>query len=82
MSLIGPRPYLLREKNDMGEYYEDVIKYKPGLTGLWQARGRSNVGFENRCKLDRFYNQHKGVWMDTKILFWTVGSVLHSKGAK
>ncbi|MBP3503040.1 MAG: sugar transferase [Clostridia bacterium] len=82
MSLIGPRPYLPREKEDMGEYYNDVIKNKPGLTGLWQARGRSDVGFENRCKLDRFYEEHKGLWFDFKILMWTVVSVLQSKGAK
>lgn len=82
MSLVGPRPYLPREKEDMGEYYDDVIKNKPGLTGLWQARGRSNVGFENRCKLDRFYDEHKGLWFDFKILIWTVVSVFQSKGAK
>ena len=82
MSLIGPRPYLPREKEDMGEYYYDVIKSKPGITGLWQARGRSNVGFENRCKLDRFYDEHKGLWFDFKILIWTIVSVFQSKGAK
>ena len=82
MSLIGPRPYLPREKEDMGEYYYDVIKSKPGITGLWQARGRSNVGFENRCKLDRFYDEHKGLWFDFKILIWTIASVFQSKGAK
>lgn len=82
MSLIGPRPYLPREKKDMGEYYEDIIACKPALGGVWQARGRSEVGFENRCRLDRFYNQHKGLWFDFKILVWTVVSVLQSKGAK
>ena len=45
----------------MGEYYDDVIKNKPGLTGLWQARGRPDVGFENRCRLDRFYTNNKGL---------------------
>lgn len=82
MSLVGPRPYLPREKEDMGEYYDDVIKNKPGLTGLWQARGRSNVGFENRCRLDRFYTYNKGLWFDFKIIMWTVVSVFQSKGAK
>ena len=82
MSLIGPRPYLPREKEDMGEYYEDIIACKPALGGVWQARGRSNVGFENRCRLDRFYNKHKGLWFDFKILIWTVVSVFQSKGAR
>ena len=43
MSLVGPRPYLLSEKEEMGEYYKYIIKSKPGLTGLWQVSGRSNI---------------------------------------
>ena len=43
MSLVGPRPYLLSEKEEMGEYYKYIIKSKPGLTGLWQVSGRSNL---------------------------------------
>ena len=82
MSLIGPRTYLPREKEDMGEYYEDIVACKPALGGVWQARGRSNVGFENRCRLDRFYNKHKGLCFDFKILIWTVVSVFQSKGAR
>lgn len=82
MTLVGPRPYLPREKEDMGEYYNDVINNKPGLTGLWQARGRSDVSFENRCRLDRFYDKHKGLWFDLKIIMWTVVSVFQSKGAR
>ena len=41
MSLVGPRPYLPREIEDMGEYYEKIVTVKPGLTGLWQISGRS-----------------------------------------
>ncbi len=82
MTVVGPRPYLLREKEDMGAYYSDIIACKPGLSGLWQVEGRSNIGFENRCRLDRFYNQHKGLWFDCKIFLKTFVSVLQSKGAK
>ncbi|MBO5348482.1 MAG: sugar transferase [Clostridia bacterium] len=82
MAVVGPRPYLPREKGDMGDYYNDVIQCKPGLTGLWQVEGRSDIGFENRCRLDRFYNKHKGLWFDTKIFLKTFVSVLKSKGAK
>ena len=82
MTVVGPRPYLLREKEDMGEYYKDVIACKPGLTGLWQVEGRSDIGFENRCRLDKFYNDHKGMWFDMKIFLKTFVSVLQSKGAK
>ena len=55
MSLVGPRPYLPREKEDMDIYYDSVIECKPGITGMWQANGRSDVGFEDRCKLDDYY---------------------------
>ena len=82
MTLVGPRPYLLGEKEDMGEYYNDVVACKPGLTGLWQVEGRYNIGFLNRCRLDRFYRKHRGIWFDTKIFIKTFLSVLISKGAK
>lgn len=82
MTVVGPRPYLIGEKDDMGEYYDDVIACKPGLTGLWQVEGRNNIGFENRCRLDRFYKKHRGLWFDIKIFVKTFTSVLKSKGAK
>ncbi len=82
MSIVGPRPYLPREQKDMGRYYQDVIKCKPGITGLWQVEGRSDIGFKNRCRLDKFYNDHKGMGFDTKIFLKTFTSVLKSRGAK
>ncbi|MGM9947656.1 sugar transferase, partial [Floccifex sp.] len=50
MSLIGPRPYLFREIPDMKEHYKTVIKSKPGITGMWQTHGRSEVSFEDRLE--------------------------------
>ena len=82
MTVVGPRPYLFREKEDMGEYYTDIICCKPGLTGLWQVEGRSNVGFKDRCKLDRFYKEHRSIWFDIKIFAKTFLSVLQSNGAR
>lgn len=82
MTVVGPRPYLLREKEDMGEYYADIICCKPGLTGLWQVEGRSDIGFVNRCKLDRFYRAHRSILFDMKIFVKTFLSVLQSKGAR
>ena len=82
MTVVGPRPYLIGEKEDMGEYYDDIIACKPGLTGLWQVEGRNDIGFENRCRLDRFYKKRKGLWFDLKIFIKTFTSVLKSRGAK
>ena len=55
MSLVGPRPYLPREKKDTGEYYECIVSCKPGLTGLWQVSGRNDVSFNDRLILDKKY---------------------------
>ena len=81
MSLIGPRPYLPREKEDMGQYYDSIIKCKPGVTGMWQANGRSDVGFDYRCKLDDYYYHNWSVWLDFTILYKTIKSVVYGKGS-
>ena len=82
MSLIGNRPYLPREKKDMGLYYNDIIKTKPGLSGLWQVMGRSNTTFEERLKLEQYYSNNFGFRIDIKIFFKTFGVVIKNKGAK
>ncbi len=81
MSMVGPRPYLPREKEDMKKYYEDIITCKPGITGLWQANGRSKINFENRCRLDSFYNKHKCLIFDWKIFMKTFTAVFKKEGA-
>lgn len=82
MSLVGNRPYLLREKEDMGLYYRDIIKTKPGITGYWQTSGRSNVTFQDRLKLERFYSNNCDMKLDIKIFFKTFKVVLLGKDAK
>ena len=82
MSLVGPRPYLFREKEDMGKYYDEVIKCKPGLTGLWQVSGRSDVSFNYRLKLDKLYVMQRSIKFDIIIVVNTFGAVLGKKGAK
>lgn len=71
MSLVGPRPYLPREKEDMGEYFDAVIKSKPGITGYWQVNGRSATTFGKRLVMDEYYNNHNGMIMDIKIILKT-----------
>ena len=82
MTLIGNRPYLPREKEDMGNYYEDIIKTKPGLTGYWQVNGRSNTTFEERLKLEKEYSEKATLLLDIKILFKTFIVVIFGKGAE
>ena len=81
MSLIGNRPYLPREKEDMGEYYKDIITTKPGITGLWQTSGRSNTTFEERLQLEKKYSLVNSMKMDIKIFFKTIIQVLKREGA-
>lgn len=82
MSLVGPRPYLPREIEDMGYAYSYITAVKPGVTGLWQVKGRNDVTFKERLDLDMEYFEKKNLLFEVKILFWTVSSVIHKKGAK
>lgn len=82
MSLVGPRPYLLREKNDMGTYYKTVIGSKPGITGMWQTHGRSDVSFDDRLKMDDYYFGNWSFWLDITILIKTFKTVVSHEGAK
>ena len=82
MSLVGPRPYLPREKDDMGDYYNTIIESKPGITGLWQVSGRSNTTFEQRLEFDKEYTENKGFLYDMELLTKTVGVVVKKNGAE
>ena len=84
LSLVGPRPVLQEETELYGENRDLLLSCKPGLTGLWQARGRSNVTYEDgaRQALELQYVRERGFLLDIKILFWTVGAVLRMDGAR
>lgn len=81
MSLVGPRPYLQREKDDMGEYYKYIIQCKPGITGYWQTTGRSDVTFDDRLKMDYKYYQNRNLKIDLKLLGKTILNVVKKEGA-
>ena len=81
MSLVGPRPYLPREKEDMGKAYCSIVKCKPGITGLWQVSGRSETSFEERIELDLEYYKKRNLKEDILILKQTVVNVIKRKGA-
>lgn len=81
MSFIGPRPYMLSEKKDIGEEIGTILSVKPGITGLWQVSGRSDVDFDSRVKLDVWYIRNWNLWMDMVILFKTLKTVLIRDGA-
>lgn len=81
MSIVGNRPYLLREKDDMGSYYTHIVKTKPGITGLWQVSGRNDITFDERVKLESIYSLTNTLKGDFKILIRTARVVLKKEGA-
>ncbi len=81
MSIVGPRPYLPRERDKIGSYFEVIQEVKPGITGLWQISGRNLTSFEERLRLDAYYIQNWSLWLDTKIIIRTLLVVLSGKGA-
>lgn len=81
MSLVGPRPYLPREKEQMGHMLNDILVAKPGLTGLWQVSGRNGIHFAGRLRLDVLYMRNWSLWLDTVVLVKTVGVVVNGNGA-
>lgn len=82
MTVIGNRPYLPREKEDMGEYFDDIEKTKCGIVSLWAVNGRSNISFYERLKIEKYYSYNQSILMDLKIFLKAFKIVLFKKGAK
>ncbi|MEW6002436.1 MAG: undecaprenyl-phosphate galactose phosphotransferase WbaP [Nitrospirota bacterium] len=81
MSLVGPRPYLPREKVEIEDNLQVICSAKPGITGLWQVSGRSNTDYKSRVKLDSWYIMNWSLWLDIAIIFKTMRVVLKMEGA-
>lgn len=81
MSFVGPRPYMLNEKELIGKKIDMVLTVKPGITGLWQVSGRSGVDFQTRVNLDVWYMRNWHFWMDIAILVKTTKAVFSKHGA-
>ena len=81
MSLVGPRPILPKEMERYGVSIRNYNSVLPGITGLWQTSGRSDVDFEGRVRMDDWYIHNWSVWIDIVMLWRTVAVVLAHKGA-
>jgi lipopolysaccharide/colanic/teichoic acid biosynthesis glycosyltransferase len=81
MSLVGPRPIVAAEVEKYGEQFSDYCAVKPGITGLWQVSGRSELSYQQRVELDRQYAQTWSLRTDAKILLRTWSSVVNRDGA-
>jgi Undecaprenyl-phosphate galactose phosphotransferase WbaP len=81
MSLVGPRPIVQAEVVKYGEIYAAYKQVRPGMTGYWQANGRSDTSYDERVSMDSFYVTNWTPWLDLVILLQTVRVVLMGKGA-
>jgi Undecaprenyl-phosphate galactose phosphotransferase WbaP len=81
MSLVGPRPIIQEEIAKYGEAFDLYRQVRPGLTGLWQVSGRSDLPYEDRVWLDSHYVSNWSIWLDIVILVRTIGVVFSGRGA-
>jgi exopolysaccharide biosynthesis polyprenyl glycosylphosphotransferase len=81
MSLVGPRPLPLRDYNLLEPWHRKRYLVLPGMTGLWQIAGRSDLSFDDLVRLDFYYLENWSIWLDISILLRTVPAVLAARGA-
>ncbi|MEM9773155.1 MAG: sugar transferase [Chloroflexota bacterium] len=81
MSLVGPRMISPEETKMYQNWSTNLLTVLPGMTGLWQVSGRSNISYEDRVNLDMHYIRNWTIWLDVQILFQTIPAVLKQRGA-
>jgi len=81
MSLVGPRPCMVRQRSLYGAQWPHYCQMRPGITGLWQVSGRNRLTYAERVQLDARYATEWSLWLDVKILARTVGVVLSGHGS-
>lgn len=81
MSLVGPRMLTVDELRHFGRWRHNLLTVRPGLTGLWQISGRSNLGYEERVRLDMHYIRNYSIWLDLYIIYRTIAVVVTGHGA-
>ena len=81
MSLVGPRPFVVHESEQITGWAGRRLETTPGITGLWQVLGRNDIPFEEMVKLDYIYVTNWSLWWDIKILCQTIPVVLARRGA-
>ena len=81
MSLVGPRMFAPVELARYGDHAAEILSVRPGITGLWQVSGRSDLSYGDRTRLDLEYVRSRNLAGDIRLLFLTVPAVLRSRGA-
>jgi exopolysaccharide biosynthesis polyprenyl glycosylphosphotransferase len=81
MSLVGPRMITEEELDKYDQWDINLLTVRPGLTGLWQVSGRSDVSYEQRVRYDMYYIRNWSIWLDLQLLFQTLPAVIKRRGA-
>jgi lipopolysaccharide/colanic/teichoic acid biosynthesis glycosyltransferase len=81
MSLVGPRMISPVEMEKYQRWDMNLLTVRPGITGLWQVSGRSDVSYEERVRMDMRYIRNWTIWLDIQILIQTIPAVIKSRGA-
>ena len=81
MSLVGPRPLPLRDYRQLQDWHRKRYLVLPGMTGLWQISGRSELSFDDLVRLDFYYLDNWSIWLDVSILLKTLPAVIDRRGA-
>lgn len=81
MALVGPRPIVKKEMFEYGDQINEFLSVKPGALGLWQASGRANIGYPERCDIELEYIKNASYWYDVKVFFACCISIIKRDGA-
>jgi exopolysaccharide biosynthesis polyprenyl glycosylphosphotransferase len=81
MALVGPRMISPEEVSDYNRWSINLLTVKPGITGLWQVSGRSDISYDERVQLDMYYIRNWSIWFDLQLLVRTIPVVFNGKGA-
>jgi lipopolysaccharide/colanic/teichoic acid biosynthesis glycosyltransferase len=81
MSLVGPRMIAPDEMHKYDHWGINLLTVKPGITGLWQVSGRSNISYQQRVQMDMYYIRNWSIWLDLQLLWQTIPAVWRGTGA-
>jgi lipopolysaccharide/colanic/teichoic acid biosynthesis glycosyltransferase len=81
MSIVGQRPIMLHQREHYGAHIEGYEAARPGITGLWQVRGRNQLNFQQRAELGTEYVREWSLGLDVRIIVMTIPALIFSTGA-
>ena len=81
MSIVGPRPIVEAEIGKYGSHFDAYCAVRPGITGIWQVSGRSDLSYKRRVRMDALYARKKTVALDLRIMLATIPAVIARRGS-